>query len=426
MKLVADSISKILFKTLMPRTLAFVVALAVTVAFLQAAAVAQCNLNGNPSPCVLTGPLTITSYNDGTGNTTTSSGALTDNGAMSILGYIELVGDTSLTGPGSLTLNNGQIGTNSAGYTLTNASTIKGSGIVGSNNGPVYQNLSLNNSGIINANSNGSTLSIQGTGGSIVNSGTFEATHGGILTLATQAAINNNGGTISAAGANSVVNVSTTIEGGTLSTSTGGVMQTSGGATLDGASQGAITVSDGSTYTAGAAGSGTVTKIQGILNLGTVSGSTLALGGALELINNTTINTPGSGALTMTNGQIGTNSAGYTLTNNGLIRGSGVIGSNTATYQNLSLNNAGIISANSSGNTLSIQGTGGSIVNTGTVKAIAGGILNLATQAVIQQQRRNYLRQWRWQHGQREHHDPGWHADLLHRRRYPNLRRRDS
>ena len=177
--------------------------------------------------------------------------------------------------------------------------------------------------------------------------------------------------------------MSTTIEGGTLSTSTGGVVQTTGAATLDASSQGAITVSDGSTYTAGAAGSGTITKIQGTLNLGTVSGSNLALGGALELINNTTVVTPGSGSLTMTNGQIGTNSAGYTLTNNGLIRGSGVIGSNTATYQNLSLDNTGNISANSSGNTLSIQGTGGSIVNTGTLKAIAGGILDLATQAPV-------------------------------------------
>ena len=95
---------------------------------------------------------------------------------MSILGYIELIGDTSLTGSGTLTLSNGQIGTNSAGYTLTNGSTVDGSGIIGSNNGPVYQNLSLNNSGTINADSSGNTLSIQGTGSSIVNSGTFKAT----------------------------------------------------------------------------------------------------------------------------------------------------------------------------------------------------------------------------------------------------------
>src|SRR5208283_3628658 len=213
-----------------------------------------------------------------------------------------------------------------------------------------------------------------------INTGTFEATGGGILTLATTAAINNNGGTIAAIGANSVVNVNTTIEGGTLSTSGGGVMQTSpGGATLDASSQGDITLSDGSTYTAGAAGSSTITKIQGTLNLGTVSGSTLALGGALELINNTTIMMPGSASVTMTNGQIGTNSNDYTLTNNGLIQGWGVIGSNNTTYEDLSLTNNGTINANSSGNTLSIQGTGTSIINSGTFEATNGGILDLAT-----------------------------------------------
>jgi hypothetical protein len=383
MKFAASSMIENLRRVLSCKNLALALAVLVIFNLFSAVAFAQCTLNGNPVTCVLTGPLTITSYNDGTGNTTTSSGALTDNGTMSILGYIELVGDTSLSGPGTLTLTNGQIGTNSNGYTLTNGSTIQGSGVVGSNAGPVYQNLSLNNSGTIDANSSGNTLAIQGTGGSIVNSGILEATSGGILNLATTAALNNNGGTISAIGTNSVVNVSTSIQGGTLSTSGGGVMQTFGGATLDGTSQGAITVSDGSKYTAGAAGSATITKVTGALDLGTVSGGTLALGGALELIGNTTVTTPGSGSITMTNGQIGTDSNGYTLTNTGLIRGSGVIGSNSATYQNLSLNNTGSISANAIGKTLSIQGTGGSIINSGTLRATAGGILNLATTAAI-------------------------------------------
>ncbi len=383
MKFVASSMIENLRRLLPGGKLGLALTVLVIVNLSSVGAFGQCTLNGNPSPCVLTGPLNITSYDDGTGSTTTSSGVLTDNGTMSILGYIELLGDTSLAGPGVLTLTNGQIGTNGNGYTLTNSSTIQGSGIIGSNAGPVYQNLSLNNSGTIDANSSGNTLSIQGTGGSIVNSGLFEATNGGILNLATSAAINNNGGTILASGTNSVVNVSTSVQGGTLSTSGAGILQTSGGATLDGASQGAITVSDGSKYTAGAAGSGTVTKVTGTLNLGTVSGGTLALGGALELIGNTTVNTPGSGSITMTSGQIGTDSNGYTLTNAGLIRGSGVIGSNSATYQNLSLNNTGTISANAVGKTLSIQGTGGSIVNTGTLKALAGGILNLATSSPI-------------------------------------------
>src|SRR5664279_2717826 len=324
------------------------------------AAYAQCTLNGTTSvaSCTLTGPLTINTYNDAAGNLTLTSGILTDNGTMSIVYAMELVADTSLVGPGVLTLNNGQIGTNSGAWTLTNASTIEGWGVIGSN-GITYGNMSLNNSGTINANSSGNTLSDVGFGITNINSGTMEATNGGILTLATSNVLNNNGGTIAATGANSVVNLSTTIQGGTLSASGGGLMQTIGGATLDALIHGAITLSDGSTYTAGAAGSGTITAVTGTLNLGTVSGSTLALGGALELTGATTIVTPGSGSITMNNGQIGTNSVPYTLTNNGTIN------------------------ANSSGNTLSILSFVGPIVNAGLFEATNGGTLNLATTAAI-------------------------------------------
>ena len=334
----------------------FAASFAVLVMFCLAStgAFAVCTLDSNPVTCTLIGPLSFNTYDDGTGALTTTSGALTDNVSMTIRGGIELVGDTSLLGPGVLTLINGQIGTNGNGFTLTNAMTIDGSGIIGSN-GLTYQNLSLSNSGTIDADSTASTLSIQGTGSSITNSGTLEATNGGILALATSAAINNNGGLIAAMGTNSVVNVSTTIQGGTLSTSGGGLLQTSGGATLDASSQGAITLTDGSTYTAG---SGLLTKVTGTLNLGTVSGSTLALAGGLELIGDTTVAAPGSGSISMSNGQIGTNGNTFTLTNNGLIQGSGVIGSNGLTYQNLNVDNAGTIDANINAATLSIQGAG--------------------------------------------------------------------
>ena len=364
----------------------FAVSLAILVIFSLSsiAAFAQCTLNGvtSPASCVLTGPLTINTYSDSAGNLTTTSGVLTDNGTMSIVYAMELVADTSLVGSGVLTLNNGQIGTNSGAWTLTNASTIDGWGVIGSN-GITFGNMSLNNTGTINASSSGNTLSLVAYAGTNSNSGTMEATNGGILSLATTNAINNNGGTIAATGAGSVVNVSTTIQGGTLSTSGGGIMQTIVGATLDASIHGAITLSDGSTYTAGAAGSGTITAVTGTLNLGTVSGSTLALGGALELTGDTTIVTPGSGSITMNNGQIGTNSVPYTLTNNGLIQGWGVIGSNATTYGNMPLTNNGTINANSSGNTLSILSFVGPIVNAGLFEATNGGTLALGTTSAI-------------------------------------------
>src|ERR1022692_335008 len=296
--------------TAVVRLLAASLAVLVIFTLSSVAVLAQCTLNGvtAPASCNLVGPLTINTYSDTAGNLTTTSGVLTDNGTMSIVYAMELVADTSLVGPGVLTLNNGQIGTNSGAWTLTNASTIDGWGVIGSN-GITYGNMSLNNTGTINANSSGNTLSLVAYAGTNINSGTMEATNGGILTLATTQPINNNGGTIAAMGANSVVNMATVIQGGTLTTSGGGVMQTAPtGATLDASTHGAITLTDGSTYTAGAAGSGTVTAVTGTLNLGTVSGSTLALGGALELTGDTTVVTPGSGSVTMANAQIGTNS----------------------------------------------------------------------------------------------------------------------
>src|SRR5579863_6566258 len=337
----------------------------------------QCTLNGSAAPCSLTGPLTVDTYTDtsGSSNVTSTSGALTYGkpGTMTIFGGFRLVGDTSLNGTGTLTLSNGQMGTDGNIRTLTNAGgSIVGSGTIGSN-GLTNQNLNLDNSATINANSSGNTLSIQGNGSSIINSGTFEATGGGILTLATSSAINNNGGNITSTGAGSTVNVHTAIQGGTLNTSSGGVLQTAaGGATLDGSTAaGAITISDGSTYTD--ATSGTITNVAGTLNLGTSTGGTLSLQGGLKLVGDTTINAAGTGSLTLNAGQIGTDGNIRTLTNNGLIQGSGIIGSNSLTNQNLNLNNTATINANSSGNTLSIQGTGSSIVNTGKLEATAGG-----------------------------------------------------
>ena len=66
----------------------------------------QCTLNGSPHTCVLTGPVTVTTYSDSSAsNITTTTGAVTNNGTMTINGGIELIGATSLTGPGTLTLN---------------------------------------------------------------------------------------------------------------------------------------------------------------------------------------------------------------------------------------------------------------------------------------------------------------------------------
>ena len=61
-------------------------------------------------------------------------------------------------------MTGGGIGTDSNGYTLTNQTLIQGYGLIGSNAGAVYENLSLNNSGTVTANSSGNTLTIGGDG----------------------------------------------------------------------------------------------------------------------------------------------------------------------------------------------------------------------------------------------------------------------
>jgi len=324
-------------------------------------------------------------YTAGSATVTSVTGALalgTSTGStLALGGQLKLVGDTTLSGPGTVTMNAGEIGADSSsGRTLTNQVTIQGSGLIGSNTGALYETLSLNNSGTINANSSTNTLTIGGNGPTITNSGLLEATSGGILAIATASPVNNSGGHITASGAGSTVEIGTGIEGGTLTTASGGVMETVGTTTLDGTTQGAITLANGTTYTAPAT---TLTKITGTLNLNT--GSNMLLGGTLQLDGNTTLAGPGS--LTITGGaggaQIGTNSTAYTLTNHSLIQGSGTIGSNGANvYPNLSLANTGTIDANSSGNALVIAGSG-TVTNTGLMEATGGGRLHFtATHAI--------------------------------------------
>ena len=352
-------------------------------------------LSATNNPVVLNGSASIstltmgspTSLNITSGVFSVYGASISNAGMISLDSQVQLNNNVTLSGAGSLTMVNGQFGTNSTGYTLTNQSTIVGYGLIGSNTGALYQNMSLSNSGTINANSSTNTLMIAGTGTSTSNSGTLEATGGGILDLVTSSAIVDTGGKITATGSGSTVEIGTTLQGGTLQTSGGGVIETSGTATLDASTGGAITLVNGSTYTAG---SGTVTKITGTLNLGTTSASTLALGGQLELTGNTTLSGPGSMVMTSTSGstgQIGTNSTGYTLTNQSTISGSGLIGSDaSAVYPNLSLNNSGTINANSSGSTLTIGGDGSSITNLGKFEATGGGILSLATTVPIANQ----------------------------------------
>ena len=150
----------------------------------------QCTLDGAGNPCVLTGPVTVsTSYIGPMGTTSTASGVITNNGVIQINGgsgnntLLNLSANTTLQGSsGVLTLNSGDnngkaILQSSGGFTLTNATdTIQGYGIIGNSGLSVINNVG----GTLLANVSGQTLLINGTG-SLTNNGVLQANAGATL-----------------------------------------------------------------------------------------------------------------------------------------------------------------------------------------------------------------------------------------------------
>jgi len=87
-------------------------------------------------------------------------------------------------------------------------------------------NAGLTNAGIVNANNAGNTLEIRGA--TNVNTGTMEATAGGVLDFDNAAAVNNAGGQITASGGTVDFQNGAAITGGTLTAISPSVMNVSG------------------------------------------------------------------------------------------------------------------------------------------------------------------------------------------------------
>ncbi|MGD0731750.1 MAG: S-layer family protein [Terracidiphilus sp.] len=307
-----------------------------------------------------------------------NAGAITLNAGSGNNTALVLESSLSLSGGGTLTLNSGNnngaayIEQGTGGLTLSNVdNTIEGYGTIG--NGGI--SLDNESAGIINANSSGNSLILNG--GNITNAGLMEGTGGGTLSVG-NLTLSNSGANITANGGN-VSFSSTTIQGGTLNSlnsGTIGVLASGAIATLDGTTAGAVTISTGSTWTGAL---NTTTDVSGsIINNGTIS---LTAGSGnnteLNLLASTTLS--GGGTVTMNSGDnngkvyIEQSYGGLTLTNaDNTIQGCGVIGNGGISLDNES---AGIINANSSGNTLALNG--GNITNTGLIEATGGGILSV-------------------------------------------------
>ena len=312
--------------------------------------------------------------------------AVASNATLALSGNILLSGggnvELGTTGAGKARIQSVAGG----GYTLTNAdNNISGTGLIGGNG----LNLVNQAPGIVDANTLGGTLSVGGTGtftnsglfeasnggtlsltSAVSNTGTFDATGGGTISIAN--AIANAGGVIKADGA--TVNISGQIDGGTLQTVNGGVMQTvvGGKATLND-----VTIALGSTYqTVAGASANTVTKLEGTIdNQGTI----LATGGSsrnaqIALLGNVMLE--GGGAV-----QLGTTGAGsanlFSATGtNSLLNVDNVIEGTGSLKVLAGIDNGGTVDANVSGKTLTVFTD--NLTNTGVLEATGGGVLSIA------------------------------------------------
>jgi len=123
--------------------------------------------------------------------------------------------NTTLSGAGTVTLSTtggggtAYIGQQAAGHTLTNQSTIDGAGNIGDGG------LRLNNQGTINANTNGQILSLSVANNS-TNTGTLEATHGGILQIYPGTVNDQNGAMTAGAGSSIQLLSNALVENGTF------------------------------------------------------------------------------------------------------------------------------------------------------------------------------------------------------------------
>jgi len=361
-----------------------------------------------------------TSLLDGTnGNTITNSGTMQlvdgaphpggnfqgvvkNTGTIQILSRGNQVGASipggqtwTLMGSGSLTLGDG------TGNAYNNQVGISGNGIFANQQlvqgtGYILNLSSFANSGTINANVPPGTNNLQlqlGRAGASTNTGTIEASNGGVLVVGSTT-INNTGGTIEATGANSNVSLvgslgtsGLTISGGTYTTSGGGVVYAYGGTTFDGTTN---AVTNSGTLIVPSVGNPPNINAQGTLkNTGTIQLLPNASGAQifLQLAGGENLTLAGSGTLIMGDG---TNNAynnqpvigddfggGGIFTNQSTIEGTGTIASGT-----LGLINGGTINANVPVGTNSLllnvccEGASG-IVNNGTMEASKGGMLQI-------------------------------------------------
>ena len=265
----------------------------------------------------------------------------------------------SLNGSGSLTMSDQPFKNSiTGGGTFTNSLTsnpgIHGAGQIGNNS------MTIQNFGTISADGK-NALEIVAT--SLTNQRILESSAGGLLILDKFVCFNSDG---SIQGNNGLVELNgTTIEGGTLSTSGGGIIEPEHGLfsappTLTDVTNTGQYVIPESTATVL---SGTVTNTGTInLNGGLFFTATLTINGSVTLA--------GSGSIVLSNSAQNVINGTGTVTNQQTIQGAGTI--NVGTFQN-----QGTINATGSFNLILQPGAGGVNNTGGNLMASSGSTLNL-------------------------------------------------
>ena len=303
----------------------------------------------------------IVTVNDG--STLTLSGTINNAGTIALdstgdVTALIIAGDVSLSGSGIVELNSifTTIASNGSPATLTNTSTISGTGDFGDSD------LTLDNGqgGVIDADGSAGLYLYTGAN-TITNAGTLEAINGSLLSI--QSNVSNSGGVIEAIGSGSSVSVSTAIEGGTLSTSGNSVIVAEGATFANLTNTGIVTVNDGSTLTL----SGTIN------NAGTIALD--STGDVTALIIAGDVSLSGSGIVELNSifTTIASNGSPATLTNTSTISGTGDFGDSDLTLDN---GQGGVIDADGSAGLYLYTGAN-TITNAGTLEAINGSLLSI-------------------------------------------------
>ena len=232
----------------------------------------------------------------------------------------------------------------------------------------------IKNAGVITANVNGGTLTLDPTDGqgNFVNTGALRSENGGNLQFNAGTYDNGNGTITALAGSTVSVNGGATIQGGLIKTVGTGSANFYSGSLMDGTTRGTLTLT----------GNVNVADNQSVYAAGTVVDNQLTIGNDADYrmlgTNNLTL-TGGKTTLIAGNSRIFGDAGSDILTNtaSNTIQGLGQVGVNSA-Y----ITNAGTITANVMGGTLTIDptdgdGVNGGLLNTGTLRAENGGNLQL-------------------------------------------------